>query len=425
MMKKLLSMLLILCLLAGCAAAPEDNSPQVYRVTSPEYRTHGSLLMAEKVSLRNDETHLDALIRALSGAVTDTRVYNPLSGITLIGCEVRDNLAVLTLSDEYNKLSAYDKTLVDACCTLSLCSVSGIDRVSIAAGNTIVTAGLTAGDMYLSAEDDSRGSRNVCLYYTDKSGENLVPVYRTISTDSAERYVVAELLKAPSDLTSPLPEGTELLGVTRKGRSCTLNLSHEFLDNRPNSAQGELISLYALVNSLATLGSISEVSITVEGEAVERYVNLSLANPLSPLSLMPIEELGRQTLSCRIYLSHGESLVAVPCVVENSSLLKQDLLNHLMGSGNIGIYTSLFSKNDELQHIRTTSGVCRITVSRSFFERRSPDNARLALNALALTLLELEDVGSLVVTYPDGSTPRLPGMDLSQPILSIDADILK
>ena len=96
-----------------------------------------------------------------------------------------------------------------------------------------------------------------------------------------------------------------------------------------------------------------------------------------------------------------------------------------MGSGNTGIYSSLFSEMDELQHISTVSGVCRITVSRSFFERRSPDKALLALDALALTLLELEDVGSVVVSYPDGSTPKMPGIDLSRPILNIDADILK
>ena len=424
-MKRLLSLLLALLLLCGCGGTVSRNAPSVYRVISPEYRTHGSLLLAESVQLQDGEDELQAVLRALGGASADSRVYNPLSGISVLDCRTRDNLAILSLSEEYLALDGYAKTLADACCAMSLCSLSGIDRVSIAVGNIVITSGLTEEDIYQESDEALPANRQVCLYFTDDSGEKLIPEYRSISSDSSERYVVEELIRAGNGRTSPLPQGTELLGVTRKGQSCTLNLSKEFLENKPESATGELITLYALVNSLATLGSISEVSITVEGKSVERYVNLSLSSPLSPLPFIPIDDLPRQTGFCKLYFASGDSLVGIPCVAETGSALKQNLLDYLMGSGNTGIYSSLFSEMDELQHISTVSGVCRITVSRSFFERRSPDKALLALDALALTLLELEDVGSVVVSYPDGSTPKMPGIDLSRPILNIDADILK
>jgi len=413
-MKRFLSLILALLLLCGCGSSPSQASPKVYRVISPEYRTHGSLLMAESVHLQSGEDELQAVLRALGGSAADSRVYNPLGDVDIVDCTTRDSLAILELSDKYLELDGYNKTLADACCALSLCSLSGIDRVSIAVGNIIITSGLTEDDIYQESDETNPVNRQVCLYFTDDSGETLIPEYRSISSDSSERYVVEELIRAGDGRVSPLPPGTELLGVTRKGQSCTLNLSKEFLENRPDTATGELITLYSLVNSLATLGSISEVSITVEGETIERYVNLPLSSPLSPLPFIPIDDLPRETNFCKLYFSSGNSLIGLPCVTESGQYLKQRLLNYLMDSGNLGMYNNLFSKADELQHISTVSGVCRITVSRSFFERRSPDKAALALDALALTLLELEDVGSVVVSYPDGSTPKLPDIDLSR-----------
>ena len=420
-MKKLICFILCLAFMAGCAPSSEEGSLRVYRVIKPEYLTTGPVLRSEPVTPGNGQTELDALLDALNSASTDDRVYNPLAGIKVLGCVLRDNLAVLEMDESYAEMTGLEKTLADSCCVLTLCSLENIDRVSIAAGDIVLSVGLSADDMYLDTDESGSSRQQICLYYTDDTAEHFLPVYRSLAAgagDGAERYIVEQLLSPEKGYASPLPEGTELLGVTRKGRTCTLNLSKEFLENKPDSASGEIMTVYSLVNSLASLGNISGVLITVEGESISDYVNLSLATPISPLPFLPDEHFAPDNLEQgKLYYGAGSALIGVPCVLGNTTSTEQAVLDHLMTADSFGGYTSLFSEGDELQHLSSSHGVARVSVSRSFFERRSPEKAELALDALTLSLLELPDVASVIVSYPDGSTPKLPGRNMAMPLL--------
>ncbi len=426
-MKRSLSLLLVfLLLLSGCFAAQNSSSLCVYRVIAPEYQTTGSLVHAETVYPAETESPLSALLRALQTDSQDARAYNPLSGIRILDCTVADGTATLFLSEEYLHRSGMDKTLCDACCTLTLCALPDIDRLSISVSDEIITQNLTLSDISTDLVGSETGERQVCLYYTDASATHFIPESRFLtlsSSERSERYVIEELLRPSAGVHSPLPQGTELLGVTRKGRSCTINLSAEFLENRPQTAVGELIAVYSLVNSLASLGSIGEVLITVEGESVDRYVYLSLSSPLTPLNFL--SDTGNENVSLRLYMSAGGKLFGAPCIPAYGTDPKQALLDELMNAQSFGGYENLFSSDDELHHLNTISGVCRVTLSRSFFERRTGKSASLALDALTLTLLSFDDINSVLVTYPNGEIPRLPDRDLSRPLLQISAEILE
>jgi hypothetical protein len=418
----------LLLLLPGCVSGGSGDALSVYRVISPEYQTAGQLLCSEQVFAEENERPLDTLLRALASSGNDERAYNPLAGIAIKSCVVRDGLASLVLDEAYLELSGMDKTLCDACCVLTLCALPDIDRVSLTAGDRPAGESLAASDIYTDVTGDESGRRQVCLYYADPESDRFIPEYRELSVSTgerSERYVVEELLSPPAGLRSPLPEGTELLGVTRKGRACTINLSKEFLENRPATASGEILAVYGLVNSLATLGSISSVQISVEGERVDNYVNLSLSNSIAPLDFLPVLGSSAGVTQAQLYFASNGALFGAPCPLDAAAALEQALLNSLMHASDFGCYENLFSTDDALTHSSTRYGVCHITVSRSFFERRTPQRASLALDALALSLLSLEDVASVLVTYPDGSVPRLPGRDLSRPLLPQDTEIIK
>ena len=91
-------------------------------------------------------------------------------------------------------------------------------------------------------------------------------------------------------------------------------------------------------------------------------------------------------------------------------------MDKLMSSKDFGSYKSLFSLSDRLSHSGTDHGICTVTISRSFFERRSPKESALAIDALCLTLIELDDVSAVRIRYSDGSVPLAPLRDLSEPI---------
>ena len=425
-MKKFLSLILLLSLLIGCAPKKNDAGLQVYRVISPEYQTMGQVLRTERVYPKSGQSDVDALIAALDTGCSDERAYNPLQDIAILDYELRDKLLILELDSGYGKLQGLSKTLADACCTLTLCALPEIDRVSIASEGIVLTVGLNPQDMLLESDESRSTHKDVSLFYMDEGGSRLIADRRSLSADStgtAERYIVKELLRPRQGFVSPLPQGTELLGVTRKGQLCTLNLSREFLENLPDTATGEIAAVYSLVNSLATLGGISSVALTVEGESITDYLNLSLNNPIAPLPFLPGDLGSGESSGGKLYFAMGGELFGVPCIVSSLGA-QQAVLDHLMEYGGFGPYESLFTENDELRHLSTSQGVARISISRSFFERRSPEQAALALDALTLSLIELNEVSSVIVSYPDGTVPKLPQRDLAKPILP-KAEILK
>ncbi|MGE4354649.1 MAG: GerMN domain-containing protein [Oscillospiraceae bacterium] len=430
-MKRLIPNLLIIALMCSCASSSTDSVYSVYRVIAQPYQTNGQLMITEPVEIGEDETVFEALLNALTVQPTDARLYNPLAGIEVVSFNVTEGSAVLELGRGYLELKGITKTLADACCALTLCELSDIDRLSISVDGELVTQGLTASDMYLSGTGSEPYQREICLYFANESGTLLVPEYRTLSISNSaqpERYVVEELLRIPnsSDLRSPIPEGTELLGITHNGRSCILNLSGEFLENKPKTATGEVLAVYSLVNSLTSLGTVNDVMITVEGKTIGKYVNLSLDKPLAGLDFIAGSRGSSDSeLEARLYFAYDDKLFGAPCVIDQSQDVHQTLLDKLMSSKDFGGYTSLFNVSDRLSYTGTEHGICTVTVSRSFFERRTPKEADLAIDALCLTLIELDDVSAVQIRYSDGTIPLTPNRDLSSPVMQITANTIE
>jgi spore germination protein GerM len=425
-MNRLLPLLLILSLLAGCGNRTTETA-EVYRVVAPEYQTVGTLLISEEIGGESGSS-LETLLMALQQPSTTLQAYNPLNGIKIIDCTVTDGTAVLSLDESFLDRTALEQSLIGACCVLTLCALPEIDRLSISVAGELVVQNLSAADILTDSAMRGSDRREVSLFYLDADGIAFSPEYRALSIPEGtggERRVVEELLRAPEGKRPPLPAGTGLLGVTRQGRAVTLNLSAAFLENRPESDAQAVMAVYGLVNSLISLGNISEVLITVEGDPVAEYGRLNLSGPLTELHFLPTERpAAGQAVSARLYYAAGGSLLGLPCVLVRTDT-HQELLDDLMYSGDLGGCSSLFAAGDALTHLNTSMGVCQVSVDRSFFERRTLDAANLALDALVLSLQELDDVRSVLVTYSDGTSPALPGRDLSQPILTVPNEIIQ
>lgn len=416
---------LLISLFAACAGSNWE-SPSVYRVLKQEYQINGQLLIEENVHLSEGESALDALLNALQSPAIDGISYNPLAEVQILSIEIEDGTALLSLNREYNKLHGLDKTLCDACLVMTLCALEDIDRLNIMVDGEIMSQNLTTSDIVLSDSSSDPNQREVCLYFMDEDGGMLVPEYRTLSISDEleiERYVIEELLRPAqtTNLRSPLPEGTELLGISRDGRDCVINLSSEFWDNKPETATGELLTVYSLVNSVTSLGNITNVSIVVNGQPISRYVNLSLTEPLTRCD--SIVSQGGEA-GYHLYYRYGNSLFGIPHYISATSGLEQALLDALMAADDFGPYSSMFTSVDELRFVELAAGNCTVSVSRSFFERRSEFEANLALEALAKTLLELDKLYSVYISYPDGSIPNTPGHYYGLPI-EVNATIIK
>ncbi|TDT45994.1 GerMN domain-containing protein [Fonticella tunisiensis] len=122
---------------------------------------------------------------------------------------------------------------------------------------------------------------NIILYFPDSNAEYLIPETRLVKFNkSLENTVIKELLNGPSatDIESPIPEGTRLISIDRKGDRVTLNFSKEFIKNHPGGSTGETMTIFSIVNSLTEIPGIKEVLFKVNGKAYETLAGHMIFN---------------------------------------------------------------------------------------------------------------------------------------------------
>ena len=84
------------------------------------------------------------------------------------------------------------------------------------------------------------------------------------------------------ELTSVIPEGTQLISAKVEDGVCVLDFSKELLDGMPEEAEGQTMLIYSIVNTLGNLESVGAVRFQVEGEDLTAYGAVELPGPLEP-----------------------------------------------------------------------------------------------------------------------------------------------
>lgn len=131
---------------------------------------------------------------------------------------------------------------------------------------------------------------NVKLFFGAEDDSGLVIEERTVpfSNDLAHQIesVVAELIAGSRQgLASTLPPDTRVLGAFVTGRGVAyVNLSKEVQAGLPGGSHAELISVYSLVDSIASnFPAVSRVQILIEDQPVAALAgHIDLSRPLRP-----------------------------------------------------------------------------------------------------------------------------------------------
>lgn len=115
-----------------------------------------------------------------------------------------------------------------------------------------------------------KGKIHILVYFPDPTAAFLIPEDRIAEFDtSLEKTILKELLREPLlNGVSPIPRGTKLLNISRKGDRVTVNLSGEFKKNHPGGATSEIMSIYTIVNSLTEIPGINSVLFKIDGKLV-------------------------------------------------------------------------------------------------------------------------------------------------------------
>ena len=104
------------------------------------------------------------------------------------------------------------------------------------------------------------------------------------TTEQAKRIVEAVLARPPAPHLSAIPAGTKLRAVflTSRGEAY-IDLSPELQKNHPGGTTNEILTVYAIVNTLTVnLPAITGVQILVDGKEVDTLAgHLDLRRPLA------------------------------------------------------------------------------------------------------------------------------------------------
>jgi germination protein M len=285
-MKKRLAVLLVAVILSFSGCAPQQQSLSALTVYYPYQNVpNRSLAIGSETRATENTDKLAAAVAALSGSPVSTnlKVIFP-EGVKILAYKADKETLNLYMSDAYADLTPGAKATARACMALTLCGVAGIKDISVYVGDIPDVKNISGSDIMIENTKLNPYEARIKLFYSN--GSKLVPEMHDISLGKEHPtayYFMQELLKGPqsSELSSAIPSGTTLLSLTVGGGMCTVNLSQEFLNNKPATEQGATLAVYSIVNTLTSISGISKVQILVNGEKINNYQSLYIYYPLT------------------------------------------------------------------------------------------------------------------------------------------------
>lgn len=402
----------------------DPNAVTIYRVNG-DPSGGGSLILSETLTLpQNTVSDTEGVLALFASAGRSEGMVCALpDGVAVENWHQENRTVTLDLSPALLAASPMEQTIAAFCAALTLCELDGVESVTVSAGGETLFSGLVPEDALLSVTEEDPYSRQLRLYFADSQGRYLVSEYHTLALSentSPERYVVEELLRGPnsSDLQSPVPPGTTLISCSTAEGVCTVNLSTEFLENRPGTALGERLAVYSIVNSLTALSHVDSVILQVSGQSVDTYTHRSLREPLGwyGTTVGPVST-GKDELDADLYLVTPDmtSITALPFSVSlaNHASPAEAVLAALLNSAEPG-YPALFSGSGSVSGIYTQSSLCVVDLSESFFASLPAEARSAAVQSIAATLCTLEEITAVYFTV-GGNPAAFEGTDWSGP----------
>lgn len=296
-MKRVYTLILILLLgaaLSGCKRnepVPETGEG-IYQV----YYLNSSRTRLMPVAYETQTTTPETLIGELAGqmlAAPQDPDYQAILGekVLLLDIKKDGNVLYLNFNKDYASMKPTREILCRAALAKTFVQVEGIDYISIncdgqplqskdgspvgAFSDTDFTDGITDVNAFERVK--------LTLYFANEKRDGLVAEEREVihnTNTSLEKLVVEQLLAGPKvqGNYAVLPKDTKLLNVSMSDNICYVNFDGHFTSGEPEAA--EYIPIYAVVNSLTELQTVSKVQIAVNGSANIMYRDaISLAAP--------------------------------------------------------------------------------------------------------------------------------------------------
>lgn len=436
-MKRITAFLLCLLLLAGCSnSGPKIPGNFYYKRAETTYGTSNGVIAPEVREIDGLISDLSVLLSVYFAGPENKELESPFpKNTTVENWELKGTTLILTLSREFASLSGLDLTVACACITQTMLELTPAQTVVIETKHspmdTNISVTMSAETLLLIDDSMDKLHTSLNVYYADKNWYYLIG--QEISVNLAEEddlfnYLIDQLSSPPSGsgLKSAIPRNTKLLDSTVENGLCTLNFSSEFISNAENSAESQRLTLLSIVNTLTQLENIQQVEISVEGDLLAQYLQLTIAGPLvaDESAIGPVQT-GANEFDATLYLSNGQagSLVGVHTRIRQNASTTQaeQVVKSLLEYQKVnGFYTTI-PDGTELVSIAVSGTICRIRLSSEFLS--ATDHVPTSVRSIVTSVCALEGLQQVQVTvegYISGS-----GLDEYFQFLSSDSELFQ
>ena len=281
---------LIAALVAGCKYKTNRNtvlpegSYKVYYINSSQT---GIVWEAYKAESTAPEALIEELLEQLSSDSGNYAYKHSISDDVIVKeFTLTEGNLTINFDSTYQNQNAIDEALMRAAIVKTLTQIEGVDYVEFYVNGAPlidayekVVSPMTAEDFI--DDNDVESSyipASLYLYFSNEKGDKLVEAIEKKLYDGSitmEQLILLRLIEGPDEaemaegMKAVIPKDTVLNNVTTKEGVCYVDFSKEFLN--PMEGIDEMVSIYAVVNSLVELNNINKVQIMIDGKIVDTY----------------------------------------------------------------------------------------------------------------------------------------------------------
>ena len=271
-------------------------------------------------------------------------------------------------------------------------------------------------------------TENVKLFYADEDNETMVVENVEVTfakADDKYKIVLEELIKGPKDnnLTSNIPEQTEVNEVNRQGQDLTVDLSEAF-NNFEGDTQ-EMIAVASVVNTMTQFNEVQRVKILVEGEELVDADGNSRGFMVEfPTDLNNMNGEGETTEEVTLYFGNrnADAVVAektsmtVNDDMSRSDVLKQVIEKLIQGPTSKDLHATIPSEVKVLS-VKVENNIAYVDFSEEMHTKHWGGAAgeSMTINSIVNTLTEFEDIDKVKITVK-GEPLAIEHMILEEPL---------
>ncbi len=239
----------------------------------------------------------------------------------------------------------------------------------------------------------------VTLYFPTIDNSALKKKEREIPVKDAAvlKACILALADGPHDskLRNPIPEGTEIRGISIKDGTAFVDLSEQFLNS---SGLDEVTSRFAIVNTLTEIEGVEKVRLWIEGNDM---IGPS-GRPLGDMRPVALDAEGYpipgEIRPVTLYFSDSQAMYVVgekrDIEVQAGVALEELVISELMAGPRTDELWEAIPDGTRLISASTKNGLCTVNFSKEFVENSPGGTAseRMAIFSVVNSLTELDGI---------------------------------